>query len=220
MSSGTNRLGRRNPMHLLSAPAAFPHQAAAFEAEAAARSARDWLLEQQHLEGYWIGELEGDTILESEYILLLTYLGRGQSELAKACANSIRSQQLESGGWAMFPGGPLEISGSVKAYWALKIVGDDPQAEHMVRAREAIRAAGGAEKVNSFTRYYFALLGIISYRQCPAVPPELMLLPTWAPLNIYEMSSWSRTIVVPLSCSGHFSPASRSLPNSSSANCS
>ncbi len=181
--------------------------AAAFEVESAMRAAREWLLDRQHLEGYWIGELEGDTILESEYILLLTYLGRGQSELAKACANSIRSQQLPTGGWAMFPGGLLEISASVKAYWVLKIVGDDPNAEHMVRAREAIRAAGGAEKVNSFTRYYFALLGIISYRQCPAVPPELMLLPTWMPLNIYEMSSWSRTIVVPLSLLWAFQPS-------------
>ncbi|HVJ86681.1 MAG TPA: prenyltransferase/squalene oxidase repeat-containing protein [Caulifigura sp.] len=171
------------------------------------RSARDWLLEHQHLEGFWIGELEGDTILESEYILLLTYLGRGQSELSKACANSIRSQQLPTGGWAMFPGGLLEISASVKAYWALKIVGDDPNAEHMVRAREAIRAAGGAEKVNSFTRFYFALLGTISYKQCPAVPPELMLLPTWMPLNIYEMSSWSRTIVVPLSILWAYQPS-------------
>ncbi len=168
---------------------------------------RDFLIGQQHAEGYWVAELEGDTILESEYILLLAYLGQGQSETAKLAANYLRRQQRPEGGWAIYPGGPLEISASVKSYWTLKIVGDDPAAEHMVRAKEAIRAAGGAEKVNSFTRYYMALLGIISYDQCPAVPPELILLPPWMPLNIYEMSAWSRTIVVPLSLLWAFRPA-------------
>src|SRR5439155_15106650 len=118
-------------------------------------------------EGYWVGELQGDTILESEYILLLAYLGRGQSEVAQRAANYILEQQLPEGGWAIYPGGPLEISASVKAYLALKITGHDPNAEEMVRARLAIRMAGGAERVNSFTRYYLALLGIISYERCP-----------------------------------------------------
>jgi squalene-hopene/tetraprenyl-beta-curcumene cyclase len=84
-------------------------------------------------------------------------------------------QQLPGGGWALFPGGPLEISASVKAYWALKITGHAADSPPLRRAREAIRAAGGAERVNSFTRFYFALLGIISYEQCPAVPPEIIL---------------------------------------------
>ena len=172
----------------------------------AVASARDWLLERQHIEGYWLGELEGDTILESEYILLLAYLGRGQSEIAQRCTRTIVAEQLPTGGWALFPGGPLEISASVKAYWTLKITGHDPHAEYMVRACEAIRTAGGAEKVNSFTRFYFALLGIISYQQCPAVPPELMFIPSWMPFNIYEMSAWSRTIVVPLSLIWAFQP--------------
>ena len=141
-------------------------------------SARSLLMERQHIEGYWLGELEGDTILESEYILLLTYLGRGQSDLAKKCARTIAAEQLPTGGWAQIPGGPIDLSISVKAYWTLKITGHDPNCEYMVRAREAIRAAGGAEKVNSFTRFYLALLGIISYQQCPAVPPELMFIPT------------------------------------------
>lgn len=160
---------------------------------------RDYLLNRQHEDGYWVGELEGDTILESEYILLLAYLGREGSDVARLCANYILEQQLPEGGWAIYPGGSLEMSASVKAYWALKITGQDPESEPMARAREAIRAAGGAEKVNSFTRYYFALLGIIRYSQCPAVPPELMLIPRWLPFNLYEMSSWSRTILVPLS---------------------
>jgi squalene-hopene/tetraprenyl-beta-curcumene cyclase len=172
----------------------------------AVRLARDWLLNEQHETGYWCGELEGDSILESEYILLLTWLGRGQSEAAKRCAKYILSQQLPTGGWGLYPGAPLEISASVKAYLALKITGADPQSEPLARAREAIRKAGGAERVNSFTRYYLALLGIIEYRQCPAVPPELVLLPRWAPFNVSEMSAWSRTIIVPLSLLWAFQP--------------
>lgn len=160
---------------------------------------RDHLLSLQQPDGYWCAELQGDTILESEYILLLTFLGQGQSQKARECAAYMLDQQCDHGGWAMFPGGPIEISGSVKAYLALKITGHDPQADYMVRAREAILRAGGMEQVNSFTRFYLAMLGIIPYDLCPAVPPEMIMLPKWAPFNIYEMSSWSRTIIVPLS---------------------
>lgn len=170
---------------------------------------RDWLLDNQHPDGFWVGELEGDTILESEYILLLTWLGRGDSEEVRRCARYIEQQQLSTGGWAIYPGGPLEISASVKAYWAMKIAGHDPGEEPMRRAREAILAAGGAEKMNSFTRFYFALLGQISYAQCPAVPPELILIPTWCPFNVYEMSAWSRTILIPLSLMWSFRPVSQ-----------
>lgn len=179
---------------------------------AAVERTRDWLLARQAPEGYWVGELEGDTILESEYILLLAYLGRGQSETARRCANYMLEKQLPAGGWAIYPGGPLEVSASVKAYLALKITGHSPDAEYMIKAREAIRAAGGAEQVNSFTRYYLALLGLISYEQCPAVPPEIILLPKWCPFNIYEMSAWSRTIVIPLSLLWAFRPQYR-LPD-------
>ncbi len=160
---------------------------------------RDRLLALQQPDGHWCAELQGDTILESEYILLLAFLGQGQSQRAKEAAAYMLDQQSPAGGWAMFPGGPLEISGSVKAYLALKITGHDPQAEYMIRARKAILHAGGMEKVNSFTRYYLAMLGLIPYDLCPAVPPEMILLPLWAPFNIYEMSAWSRTIIVPLS---------------------
>ena len=167
--------------------------------EATIEATRDWLLARQDPAGFWCGELEGDTILESETILLLAWLRRENSPLARKAAEYIRSQQLPGGGWAMYPGGQLETSGSVKAYFALKLTGHSPEAEYMRRAREAIRAAGGADAVNSFTRFYLALLGQISYDRCPAVPPELVLLPGFSPVNIYRMSAWSRTIVVPLS---------------------
>jgi len=178
---------------------------------AAIRRTANYLLDRQHTEGYWLAELEGDTILESEYILLLAFLGREDSLEAKAAAEYIRQHQRPEGGWSNYPGGPLEVSVSVKAYFALKLTGHSPDAEEMVRARNAIVAAGGAEKVNSFTRYYLALLGIISYDQCPAVPPELMLIPRWMPFNIYEMSAWSRTIVIPLSLLWAYKPH-RALP--------
>lgn len=168
-----------------------------------------WLLDCQHADGYWVGELEGDTILESEYILLLAWLGRGQSDVAKKAADYILASQQGHGGWSLFPGGPLEISASVKAYLALKITGHDPNSPEMIQAKDAILKAGGAEQVNSFTRYYLALLGIIPYHKCPAVPPELILIPSWAPFNIYEMSSWSRTIIVPLSLLWACQPVTR-----------
>lgn len=174
--------------------------------EQAVQTSTDWLFNQQSAEGYWMGELEGDSILQSEYILLLTWLGRSDSEIVQKCAHDVLNHQLPEGGWSLYPGGPLEMSGSVKAYWVLKIAGHDPASEPLVRAKNAILAAGGAERVNSFTRYYMALLGIISYQKCPAVPPELMLLPNWCPINIYEMSAWSRTIVVPLSLLWAFQP--------------
>ena len=112
----------------------------------------------------------------------------------------------------MFPGGKVEISGTVKAYFALKLTGHDPSAEYMERARAAILAHGGADAVNSYTRYYLALLGQISYEQCPAVPPEIVLAPKWFPANLYAVSSWSRAMIVPLSI---LSPTGRSAARAS-----
>ena len=133
-------------------------------------------------------------------------------ELARRLAAYIVEKQLPDGGWAMYPGGGIEISGSVKAYFALKLTGHDPSAEYMQRAREAILAHGGADAVNSFTRFYLALLGQISYEQCPAVPPEAVLLPKWFPVNLYAVSSWSRTIIVPLSIISALRPVRRLEP--------
>jgi squalene-hopene/tetraprenyl-beta-curcumene cyclase len=121
--------------------------------------------------------------------------------------------QNPTGSWSLFPGGPLEISASVKAYLALKLLGDDINSPHMIRAREAILLHGGAEGVNSFTRYYLALLGLLDYSKCPAVPPEMILLPKWFPISLYAMSAWSRTIVVPLSFLWAYKPTAN-LPQS------
>jgi len=160
---------------------------------------RAWLLGQQQADGHFVAELEGDSILQSEYILLLAFLGREKSDLARRAAERLVQTQLPEGGWSMYPGGRVEISGTVKAYFALKLTGHDPSAEYMERARRAVLAHGGADAVNSYTRFYLALLGQISYEHCPAVPPEVMLAPKWFPANLYAVSAWSRTIIVPLS---------------------
>lgn len=166
--------------------------------ESCIRRTVDWLLEKQDQDGFWCGELEGDTILESEYILLLAWMGQQDSSVVKKAAAYILKHQLPCGGWSLFPGGEVEISASVKAYFALKIAGHDPNSDYMRRACQSIRQHGGADAVNSFTRFYLALLGQISYDHCPAVPPEAVLLPAWFPLSIYQISAWSRTILVPL----------------------
>ena len=173
---------------------------------------RQWLLSRQAADGSWCAELEGDTILESETILLLAFLGREDSELARRLAAYMVENQLPQGGWAMYPGGAVEISGSVKAYFALKLTGHSPSAEYMQRARKAILARGGADAVNSFTRFYLALLGQISYEPCPAVPPEVVLLPKWFPISLYAVSAWSRTIIVPLSIISALRPVRRIEP--------
>ncbi len=164
------------------------------------------LMSRQAFDGHWVGELQGDTILESEYILLLAFLGREGEEKTTRIANYLLSQQLPEGGWNNYPEGPPDLSVSVKAYFALKLTGHDPQSDYMVRARELIRSLGGAARCNSFTKFYLALLGQFPYDNCPAVPPEMMFLPRWAYFNIYAMSSWTRTIVIPLSIFYAFKP--------------
>ncbi len=165
----------------------------------AVRSAQDHLLSLQFADGHWCGELEGDTILESEYILCMVYLGRGDEPKVHKAGTYIRSKQLEDGGWSTYPGGPADVSASTKAYFVLKLLGDPPDAPHMKRARRAILDAGGIEACNSFTKIYLAIFGQYDWSRCPTVPPEIILLPRWFYFNVYEMSSWSRAIVVPLS---------------------
>ncbi len=174
--------------------------------ESALERTRDWLLARQCEEGYWVGELEGDTILESEYILLMTFLGRESDPVCAGCARYIQDHQLADGGWAIYPGGPTDVSASVKAYFALKLVGISADEPAMARARRAILEAGGAHECNSFTRFYLALLGQIGYDECPCVPPELVLIPAWLGFSLSAMSAWTRTIVVPLSIMAYFKP--------------
>jgi squalene-hopene/tetraprenyl-beta-curcumene cyclase len=167
--------------------------------DAAIAAAQRRLLSLQAADGHWCGELEGDTILESEYALLMHAIGRGGSGRVAKAVEYIRRKQLPDGGWTHYHGGPIEVGGSVKAYFALKLAGDDPDSEPMTRARRAILEHGGVEACNSFTRILLAMFGQFPWSKCPAVVPEMVLLPRWFPFNIGDMSAWSRTIVIPLS---------------------
>jgi squalene-hopene/tetraprenyl-beta-curcumene cyclase len=180
--------------------------------QTAIERARRCLLDRQRPDGHWIGELQGDTILESEYILLMAFLGREREERTLKAARYLLEQQMPEGGWNNYPDGPAELSVSVKAYFALKLAGYDPKARFMKRARDVIRELGGAAGCNSFTKFYLALLGQFPYANCPAVPPEMIFLPRWAYLNLYAMSSWTRTIVVPLSIFYAHKPVRRLPP--------
>lgn len=177
-------------------------------------ASRSWLVDEQHADGYWVGELEGDTILESEYVLMMAYLGRHAEEVCvKACRYLLAQERPGGGGWAIYPGGPFELSASVKAYFALKLVGVPTTDPVMTRAREAILEAGGAHHCNSFTRFYLALLGQVGYDDTPCVPPELLFVPSRLGFSLAAMSAWTRTIVVPLAIISALKPVRR-LPES------
>lgn len=156
------------------------------------------LLSLQDQEGFWLGELEADTTLESDYIFYLHVLGQAGPDRVAKLANYIRRRQLPDGGWNIYFGGPSELNATVKAYLGLRLAGDAADAPHLERARRRVHELGGLESANSYTRFYLALAGGVGWEMAPAVPPELMLLPRWFPVNIYELSSWTRGIVIPL----------------------
>jgi squalene-hopene/tetraprenyl-beta-curcumene cyclase len=163
----------------------------------------NWLLREQTPEGYWWGELEADTTLESDGIVYFFILAsrapaHAEPEKIRKLANFIRSNQLPDGGWNIYAGGPAEINATVKAFFALKLAGDSPGSFHLDRARQRILALGGIEATNSYTRFYLAIVGAVGWEMVPAIPPELMLLPNWFYINLLEMSSWTRAIIVPL----------------------
>ena len=161
--------------------------------------AQNYLLDRQEPEGYWVAELEGDTILESEYILLLQFLDKRDPEKFRKLANYIRSKQdPKEGHWAIYPGGPPDVSASVKAYFACKLAGHKETEPFMKRARKAILNQGGVTQCNTFTKLYLSMFGQYDWRGVPTIPPEAILMPKWFYFNIYNMSSWSRAILVPL----------------------
>ena len=162
------------------------------------QEAKDELYRHQHADGHWIYELEADCTIPAEYILMNHFTGEINDSLEKRIANYLRNQQNEDGGWSLYTDGAFDISCSVKTYYALKLVGDDPNADHMVRARNAILAHGGAAHSNVFTRIALALFGQVPWRAVPFIPAEVILLPAWFPFHISKVSYWSRTVMVPL----------------------
>src|SRR5438132_4860681 len=144
--------------------------------EAATRA----LLALQQRDGHWVFELEADATIPAEYVLLRHYLDEPVDTVLEAkIAAYLRRIQGDHGGWPLFHEGAFDMSASVKAYFALKMIGDSTEADHMKRAREAILARGGAARANVFTRILLALYGCISWRAVPAMPVEVMLLPKW-----------------------------------------
>src|SRR5271168_5229932 len=156
------------------------------------------LLKLKRADGHWVFELEADATIAAEYIVLQHFLGESNAALEAKIAIYLRRLQGSHGGWALFYGGTFNVSASVKAYLALKLAGDAPDAAHMLRAREAILAHGGAGTTNVFTRILLALFGVISWAAVPIIPVEIMLLPRWFPFHLTRVSYWSRTVLVPL----------------------
>jgi squalene-hopene/tetraprenyl-beta-curcumene cyclase len=161
--------------------------------------AKDWLLKEQHADGYWCGELEADVMLEADYIYMHVLLGTGDQGKMERAVNEILRHQNEDGGWSQYPGGPSNINYGVKSYLALKLMGWSAEHPLLVKAREWILANGGVVECNTFTKIYLCSLGQYDYDAVPAIPPEIVLFPNWFYFNIYEISSWSRGILVPLS---------------------
>ena len=166
--------------------------------DAAVARAAASLLERQRSDGSFHFALEADASIPAEYIIVRHFLGKLHPEHERKTANYLRRIQEAHGGWPMLAKGPLNVSSSVKAYFALKLAGDPVDAPHMVRAREAILAAGGAVGINVFTRITLALFGIVPWRAVPTMPVELMLAPAWFPFHIYKISYWARTTLIPL----------------------
>jgi squalene-hopene/tetraprenyl-beta-curcumene cyclase len=181
-----------SPVEQRSAPAVSPVDRSI---EAATRA----LLALQQPDGHWVFELEADATIPAEYVLLRHYLAEPvAADFEAKIAVYLRRIQGDHGGWPLFRDGAFDMSASVKAYFALKMIGDSLDAPHMVRAREAIRSRGGASRSNVFTRLMLALFGFIPWRAVPVMPVEIMLLPKWFPFHLDKVSYWSRTVIVPL----------------------
>jgi squalene-hopene/tetraprenyl-beta-curcumene cyclase len=184
------------------------------EVERSVRDATDALLARQRPDGHWVFELEADATIPAEYVLLRHYLGEPvDGALEARIANYLRRRQAEHGGWPLFHDGAFDMSASVKAYFALKMIGDDVDAPHMRRAREAICARGGAARSNVFTRSLLALYRQVPWSAVPVMPVEIMLLPKWFPFHLDKISYWARTVITPLMVLMALRPTAENLKN-------
>jgi squalene-hopene/tetraprenyl-beta-curcumene cyclase len=172
--------------------------------------ALDAVLAEQRPDGHWVYELEADATIPAEYVLMVHYLGeQADAGLEAQIGRYLRRIQGADGGWSLLHGGGYDPSASVKAYFALKMIGDPPDAPHMARARAAVRAHGGAECCNVFTRTLLALYGQVPWSAVPLMPVELVLLPSWSPFHLSKVSYWTRTVVTPLLVLGALKPRAR-----------
>jgi squalene-hopene/tetraprenyl-beta-curcumene cyclase len=179
--------------------------------EASIASATRAVLGYRQPDGHWVFELEADSTIPAEYVLLRHYLGESvDAALEAKIANYLRRVQGAHGGWALVHDGDFDMSASVKSYFALKMIGDPPDAPHMARAREAIRSRGGAIHSNVFTRFMLAMFGVLTWRSVPVLPVEIMLLPRWSPFHLNRISYWARTTIVPLMVLAALKPCAKS----------
>ena len=166
--------------------------------EAVARS-QEYFIRTQAPEGYWWGELESNSTMEAEYLLLTHFLGIGDGDTWRKLANHLFRTQREDGTWGQYYGSPGDLSTTVECYFALKLAGASPDDPRMARAREFILSRGGIPRARVFTKIWLALFGQWSWKAVPALPPEMVLLPPWVPMNLYDFSSWARGTMLPLS---------------------
>jgi len=179
--------------------------------DAVIRRAQQNLLRLQHAEGFWCGELFVDSTLCSDYVLFMHWADEIDPVIEEKCVAHIRRRQLEDGGWNIYEGGPSDVNASVKAYFALKLAGHAPTQPWMQEARACILRLGGIPKMNTYAKLYLALLGQFPWRYLPTVPLEIVLMPRWFFFDIYEVSSWSRAMLMPLAILNHFKPT-KQLP--------
>ncbi len=168
------------------------------EVESAIARSRDYLFSRQHADGYWNGELEADAMLEADYIYLHTQLESGDPGRLHRALTEMMRYQNEDGSWSIYPGGPGNISLSVKCYSSAKLMGVSAEDPRLKNCREWVLKHGGVVATNTFTKMYLCGIGEYDYDAVPAIPPEIVLFPKWFYFNIYEISSWSRSILVPL----------------------
>lgn len=164
----------------------------------AIEAARREALRIQHADGHWCHELEADCTIPAEYVLMLHHFGEREPKVEAGIGNYLRRQQGPEGGWPLYESGAMDVSCSVKAYFALKLIGDSPDSAHMQRARQAILARGGAARSNVFTRITLAMYDDMPWRGVPVVPVEFVLLPRWFPFHLLKISYWSRAVMTPL----------------------
>jgi squalene-hopene/tetraprenyl-beta-curcumene cyclase len=185
----------------------IPSPAAGLE-EAILRS-QSYLLSEQKPEGYWVGELMVDVTLVADMVAFYHWWGKVDPEWQRKAVNHIFARQLPEGGWNIYPHGPAEVNATIKAYLALKLAGIPSEDPRMLKARAVAFALGGVPRMNTFSKLYLALIGLVGWNHVPAIPCEILLIGKWFHVNFWEMSNWSRAMLVPLAIINHFRPTRR-----------